>query len=209
MITLWGRTNSINVQKVLWVLDHLKIPYQRIDAGLQFGVNNSPEFLAMNPNGKIPLIKDGETTVWESQAICKYLCNITPGQTLYPTDAPSRAHVDQWLDWAIGSLYPSMSFVFQQLIRTPEAQRNLARIEEERKKTVDCFKLLNQHLQGRKFIVGEQMTLADIVISAATYRCDTIHVISVDSPECAGLKPWFATMREQAEYKRWVEIPLS
>ncbi len=209
MITLWGRTNSINVQKVLWVLDHLQIPYQRIDAGLQFGVNNSPEFLAMNPHGKIPLIKDGDTTVWESNAICKYLCNITAGQTLYPTDAASRAQVDQWLDWAIGTLYISMGFVFQQLIRTPEAQRNPVRIEEERKKTVDALKVLNQYLQGRQFIVGNEMTLADIIMSAATYRCDGIGVVSIDGPECAGLKPWFSAMREQPEFKRWVQIPLT
>lgn len=209
MITLWGRTNSINVQKVLWVLDHLKIPYQRIDAGLQFGVNSSPDFLAMNPNGKIPLIKDGDTTVWESQAICRYLCNVTPGQTLYPTDAASRAQVDQWLDWAIGTLYVSMGIVFLQLVRTPEAQRNLARIEEESKKTADAFRVLNQHMAGRQFVVGNAMTLADIVLSAATYRCAGLHVIQLDQPECAAIAPWFSHMKAQPEFKRWVEIPLT
>lgn len=208
MITLWGRTNSINVQKVLWVLDHLKIPYQQINAGLQFGVNTSPEFLTMNPNGKVPLIKDGDVTVWESHAICRYLCVTTPGQTLYPNDAAGRAQVDQWLDWALGTLYICMGFVFQQLVRVPEAQRNLPRIEEERKKTVDAFKLLNQHMQGRSFLVGHQMTLADIVLCAATYRCLELKLIA-DDADFANLKSWYSVMRQQPEFKRWVEIPLT
>jgi glutathione S-transferase len=209
MITLWGRTNSINVQKVLWVLDHLKVPYERIDAGLQFGVNNSPEFLAMNPNGKIPLINDGGAFVWESHAICKYVCNVTPGQTLYPTDPAPRGQVDQWLDWALGTLYVPMGIVFLQLVRTPEAQRNPARIEEESKKTVDAFRVLNQHMAGRQFVVGSAITLADIVLSAATYRCAGLGVIQLDGPDCSAIQPWFAHMKEQPEFKRWVEIPLT
>ncbi len=209
MIKLYGRTNSINVQKVLWVLDHLKIPYEQINAGMQFGVNNTPEFLAMNPNGKVPLIQDGNTTVWESHAICKYLCNITPNQTLYPVTAVDRAHVDQWLDWAIGTLYLSMNFVFQQMVRTPEAQRNAARIEEERKKTVDAFHLLNQHLSGRSFVVGSSMTLADIVLSAAAYRSNALGIITIDSPALSSLQSWFSTIRQQPEFKHWVEIPLT
>jgi len=209
MITLWGRANSINVQKVLWVLDHLKIPYQQIDAGLKFGVNTTPEYLAMNPHGKIPLIKNGDALVWESQAICRYLCNITDGQTLYPTDAATRAQVDQWLDWAIGTLYVSMGVVFLQLVRTPEAQRNLARVNEESTKTVDAFRVLSQHLQGRRSIVGNHLTLADIVISAATYRCFALTIISRDDPSIIGLMPWYDQMVQAPEFKRWVEIPLS
>jgi glutathione S-transferase len=209
MITLYGRTNSINVQKVLWVLDHLKIPYTQVNAGMQFGVNNTPEFLSKNPNGKVPLLQDGDTAVWESHAICKYLCNITNGQSLYPVNAAERAAVDQWLDWAIGTLYVSMGIVFLQLVRTPEAQRNMARVDEESKKTVDAFRVLNAHMAGRRFIAGQHMTLADIVLSAATYRCAALKIIHLDHPECAAIKPWYELMRHQEEFKKWVEIPLT
>ncbi len=75
MITLWGRNNSTNVKKVRWVLEELDLPYEQILAGLEFGLNHDPEYLAMNPNGLVPLLKDDATGVvlWESNTIIRYL----------------------------------------------------------------------------------------------------------------------------------------
>jgi glutathione S-transferase len=75
MITLWGRNNSTNVKKVRWVLEELDLPYQQILAGLEFGLNHDPAYLAMNPNGLVPLLKDETTDIvlWESNTIIRYL----------------------------------------------------------------------------------------------------------------------------------------
>ena len=96
MITIWGRANSVNVQKVLWCCDELVLPFQRIDAGGPFGHLNEPSYLAMNPNGKIPTISDGNFVLWESNAILRYLAmEYGPSSLLYPTDPKVRASIER------------------------------------------------------------------------------------------------------------------
>lgn len=98
MIRLWGRNNSMNVQKVLWTLDELGLRYERLDAGMQFGINNTPDYLQKNPNGKVPLLEDDGYAIWESQAICRYLCNQYQGSQLYPwTRRPGGRLTSGWI----------------------------------------------------------------------------------------------------------------
>ena len=97
---IWGRLNSINVQKVLWLCEDLKIPFERTDAGMQYGVNKTQSYLQLNPNGLVPVIKDNELVLWESHAILRYLSkkhDVT--DILYPKSADQSAKIDQWLDW--------------------------------------------------------------------------------------------------------------
>ncbi len=208
-ITLWGRTNSMNVQKVLWVLDALGLPYQRIDAGMQFGVNNTPEYLAMNPNGKIPLLRDGDFTIWESSAICRYLCNKYQSEALYPRDAQARALVDQWIDWAGTTLFGSLSTVFWQTLRVPEAQRDMKKVQEESGKVVSAVEIMNQQLSKTAFLAGAQFTLADLSVAAAIFRCLGLGLIKENNPQLAPLLAWFGRLRQAPEFKRWVEQPLT
>jgi glutathione S-transferase len=91
MLKIWGRTNSINVQKVLWRCGELNINYERIDAGLQFGVNNTPEYKAMNPNALVPTINDDGLILWESQAIVRYLARKHGLGSLCPSDPKACA----------------------------------------------------------------------------------------------------------------------
>ena len=99
MLKIWGRTNSINVQKVLWTCAELDLPFERIDAGMQFGVNNTPEFKAMNPNGLVPLINDDGFLLWESHAIVRYLARKHGLGTLCPADPREAADADRWMEW--------------------------------------------------------------------------------------------------------------
>src|ERR1700761_4265777 len=102
MLTIWGRANSVNVQKVLWCCDELKLAYERIDAGLQFGRNNEPGYLEMNPMGRVPTLVDGDFVLWESNSIIRYLAmQYGATATLYPADPKVRASADRWLDWAL------------------------------------------------------------------------------------------------------------
>jgi len=86
MLRLWGRTSSINVRKVLWTLQELGVPFERIDAGLAYGHNHTPDYLAKNPNALVPLLEDGDFTLWESNAMVRYLCAKHAAATLYPDD---------------------------------------------------------------------------------------------------------------------------
>jgi len=208
-ITLWGRLNSMNVQKVLWVLDRLQLNYERIDAGMQFGVNNTPEYLALNPNGKVPLLKDGNTVVWESQAICRYLCNQYGGDALYPVDARQRAAVDQWIDWASCGIIGSLSLVFWQLVRTPEDKRDPAKIAEETAKTLASLKVLSQSLGNKTYLANERLSLADIVLVPVVYRCFGLKLISRDDSSLGPVTQWFDRVSSEPEYKKWMSAPLT
>src|SRR6201992_845319 len=106
-IIIWGRVNSVNVQKVLWCLHELDLTYERIDAGMAFGRNHEPEYLAMNPNGRVPTLVDGNCVLWESNSIMRYLVRAyRPQSPLYPQVPKVRAGVDRWLDWTLSTLQP-------------------------------------------------------------------------------------------------------
>ncbi len=209
MIKLWGRTNSMNVQKVLWVLDDLGLAYERIDAGMQYGVNNTAEYLRMNPNGKIPLIKDGDLAVWESHAICRYLCNKAGSQKLYPQDPQARAPIDQWIDWALSTLIGPLSTVFWILVRTPAEKRDPAKLKEESSKLLGALEILNTGLTNRSFIASDHFSLADLILAAPVYRCIKLDSFDHQSEHFAPLMAWYAKVRTQPGFKRWVEIELT
>jgi glutathione S-transferase len=99
MIKIWGRSTSLNVQKVLWCCVELGIAFQRIDWGGPFGGNDDPAYLEMNPNGRVPTIEDGDKIVWESNTILRYLCAVHGGARLHPPDAYRRSEVERWMDW--------------------------------------------------------------------------------------------------------------
>jgi glutathione S-transferase len=131
-ITIWGRANSVNVQKVLWCLRELDLIYERIDAGMAFGKNGEPEYLAMNPNGRVPTLVDGDFVLWESNSIMRYLVRAyRPQSTLYPQAPKVRAGVDRWLDWTLSTLQPVDRPVFWALVRTPIEKRDMTAIQRD------------------------------------------------------------------------------
>jgi glutathione S-transferase len=131
-LTVWGRVNSVNVQKVLWCLSELDLAYERIDAGLAFGRNHEPDYLAMNPNGRIPTLVDGDFVLWESNSIMRYLALAYGRQLpLYPQAPKLRASVDRWLDWTLSTLQPVERPVFWGLVRTPVEARDMAAIQKD------------------------------------------------------------------------------
>ena len=129
-LTIWGRANSVNVQKVLWCLRELDLGYDRIDAGMQFGKNNEAEYLAMNPNGRVPTLIDGDFVLWESNSVMRYLC-MAHGRNspIYPQAPRQRAAVDRWLDWTLSTLQPVDRPVFWALVRTPPDKREMVHIQ--------------------------------------------------------------------------------
>src|SRR5437899_6349013 len=162
MLKLWGRINSINVQKVLWALAELKVPYERTDAGLQFGVVNEPFYRRMNPNGRVPTIEDDGFVLWESNAIVRYLSEKHGAGTLWPNDLRQRADADRWMDWATSTVAPAITPVFWGLIRTPAEKRDLKAIEEGVEKLSQAFQALEQAVQSRVHISVWKLSMGDI-----------------------------------------------
>lgn len=170
MLTVWGRINSMNVQKVLWTLAELGLPYRRIDAGMKFGVNDTPEYKAMNPTGLVPTIDDDGYVLWESNAIVRYLAARHAPGTLYPEALQARFRAERWMDWQAVAFNTAITPIFLGLIRTPEAQRDPAAIEAARGKTEACLAILDAELAGRPYLNGDAFTVADIPAGAAASR---------------------------------------
>lgn len=200
MIKLWGRANSVNVQKVLWCLDELRLPYERIDAGLQYGRNDQPEYLSMNPNGRVPTLEDGDFVLWESNSILRYLTmQYGPASGLYP-DAPKlRASIDRWLDWALSSLQPAERPVFWGMVRTPPAQRNMVELQAAADQVGLLWLMLDAHLKGRAFVEGDAFTIADIVM--AVYCRRFLELDGIQRPDTPNLRAWYDGMKTRTPFQ--------
>ena len=171
---LWGRTNSINVQKILWCLHELGLKegadYERIDAGLQFGVVNTPEFLALNPNGLVPTLQDESLVLWESNAILRYLARKYDQGNRFPSDMNSQASADKWLDWQLTTFWPTMRPPFLGLTRIPEQERNYDQIRKDYETASGQLAILNHTLESHLYCAGNRFSLADIVLGLCVNR---------------------------------------
>jgi glutathione S-transferase len=208
MITIWGRTNSVNVQKLLWLCDEISLSYNRIDAGLQFGRNTEPGYLAMNPMGKVPTLVDGDYVLWESNSILRYLAMQYGGPSpLYPADPKARASVDRWLDWSLSTLQPAERPVFWGVVRTPEGERDSAKVAADVAKVAEVWKVLDVQLEGRSYIEGESFTIADIVLGAFAKRWFGLPGIA--RPPMPNLERWYALIATRSGFNRYVDVELS
>ncbi|WP_322060746.1 glutathione S-transferase [Paraburkholderia sp. J63] len=208
MIKIWGRPNSVNVQKVLWCCDELVLPFERIDAGGPFGHLDDPAYLAMNPNGKIPTLVDGNFVLWESNAILRYLAmEYGPSSLLYPADPKVRASIERWLDWSIGTLAPAERPLFLALVRTPPEKRDPAKIAADVQSVAALWTLLDHHLQGRFFLENERFSLADIVLGAFARRWFGLE--GVERPALPNLERWYQRLAQRQGFRKYIDLPLT
>ncbi len=209
MLKIWGRTNSVNVQKVLWCCDELGVAYERVDAGREFGIVNTPEYRRNNPNGKIPTIEDGELVLWESNAIVRYLCARHEAGGLWSADPAVRAPLEAWMDWCSTTLWPALEPAFRGLIRTPPAQRDTAEIERALRDSAAAASILDAALARGPYLGGAAFTMADIPVGCAVWRWFALPVEQVIArPEFPRLRAWFDRLGERAPYRTHVMQPL-
>ena len=205
MLTIWGRANSVNVKKALWAAEELRLQYERIDAGLQYGINKTPEYLAMNPTGLVPTMRDGDFVLWESHTIVRYLCAKHATGTLCPADPRERADAERWMDWAF-TFQGAMRNVFWGLIRTPPEKRDPKAIEEGRQRSAELLAIPERVLAGRRYITGERFTMGDIPLGCEVQRWMRV---PIDRPRFPNLEAWFERLRERAPFGKWVDVPLT
>ena len=205
MLKIWGRVNSVNVKKALWALEELGLKYQRIDAGMQFGVTKTPEYLKMNPNALVPTIEDDGFVLWESHSIVRYLAAKHGAGTLCPSDARSRADAERWMDWAF-TFQNAMRNVFWGLIRTPPEKRDAKAIEEGRKRSAELLAIPESVLSQRPYIAGASFTMGDIPLGCEVQRWMRV---PMERPAFPNVQAWFERLRERAAFRKIVDIPLS
>jgi glutathione S-transferase len=206
MMKIWGRTNSINVQKVLWCCAELGLEYERVDAGMAFGVNDTPEYKAMNPNGLVPTIDDGGFILWESHAIVRYLARKHGSGTLWPNDARAAADADRWMEWYSTTLWLNLRPIFHNLVRTPVEKRNMGEVEEARKRLAANFGILDKHLAGRDYLAGQSFTVADIPMGVASYRWFNL---PLERPAMANVERWYQRLCARPAFKQHCMLPLT
>jgi glutathione S-transferase len=207
-LNIWGRANSVNVQKVLWCLAELDLAYHRIDAGMAFGRNDEADYLAINPNGRVPTLVDGDFVLWESNSIMRYLAlAYAPVSPIYPTAPKRRAAVDRWLDWTLSTIQPVDRPVFWALVRTPVERRDMVAIQRDVDAEAVQWRILDAQLASRRFVEGDDFTIADIALGAYARRW--LGVEGVTKPRLAHLDRWFAELGSRPGFLQFVAPPMS
>jgi glutathione S-transferase len=206
VLKIWGRTNSVNVKKVLWAAEELGLKYERIDAGLQFGVNKTPAYLKMNPTGLVPTIEDDGFVLWESHSIVRYLAAKHGAGELWPTDLRQRAEAERWMDWTYSFQKEFQRPIFWPLVRTPPEKRDLSAIEAARKICAELLQIPERYLGDRPYLGGSRLTIADIPLGC--------HVqlwmrLPLERPAQPNLKAWFERLCERPAFRRVVDTALS
>jgi glutathione S-transferase len=206
MLKIWGRANSVNVRKVLWCCEELGLPFERTDAGMQYGVVNTPEYRRLNPNGLVPTIEDDSFVLWESHAIVRYLSAKHGAGKLWPEDLRVRADADRWMDWAGGSFLPAFRPVFWGMVRTPAEQRDMKAINEGAKKCGELAGYVDAALAGRAFIAGGQLTMGDIPLGCHLHLWLSL---PLERPAYANLAAWHKRLLERPAFDKWVNTKIS
>ncbi len=206
MIRVWGRPNSINVQKVMWTIAELDLAHERIDAGGTFGRLDTAEYARLNPNRKIPVIEDGSTVVWESNAIVRYLAAAYGRGDLWPEEAAARAEADRWMDWQLTELAPLLHPIFWGLVRTPAERRDEEAVARAARAIGPLWRILDDRLSGRPFVGGGKFTMGDVPVGCAYWRYRNL---AVPKPELPALERWLARLAERPGYRTHVMLPLS
>ncbi|WP_282610327.1 glutathione S-transferase family protein [Pelagibius sp. Alg239-R121] len=204
MLKIWGRRTSSNVQKVMWLVAELGLEHERIDAGGKFGGLDTPEFRQLNPHGRIPVLEDGETVVWESHAILRYLAAASGDGRFWPADPALRAQSDQWIEWTQTGLQRSFMDLFWGYYRTPEPERDPAFVKSALERTNSDFQLLDKLIAGREYLVGDSLSLSDIPAGTTLYRYFEMEILR---PSLPNIEAWYTRLQKSQAYRDHVMVP--
>ncbi len=204
MLKIHGRATSINVQSVMWAVAELGLEHQRIDVGGAFGGTDEPDFLKKNPMGLVPVMEDGNVTLFESQSILRYLFARHGTEDLWPSDPVTRAPVDQWMEWAKTHVSPVVTYkIFWQFVRTTAAERDHARIAEGEAELKKLMGIAEAEIARHGWLAGPDMTLADISFGVLLYRYFTVPFARAELPE---LKRYYDRLSQRPAYVEHVMV---
>ncbi|MEZ2220534.1 glutathione S-transferase family protein [Rhizobium sp. RCC_161_2] len=205
MLTVWGRKSSSNVQALMWCIGELGLDYKRIDAGFTYGVVDTPEFLAMNPNGTVPVLRDGDSEpLWETGAILRYLAEQYAAEDFWPKEPGRRVKIDKWAEWA--KLNVALNFtapVFWRVVRTARALRDDAAISAALALLGKKFDIAETQLEQHRFLAGEKLTLADIQFGHVLYR---YFDIDIPRPPRPRLERYYRNLTERPAFQEHVMV---
>lgn len=204
MLKIWGRDNSNNVRKVLWLAEEIGLAYEHIPAGGAFGRVDELAFRAMNPNGLVPCIDDDGFVLWESNAILRYLA--AKHDRFWPHDPQERATGDKWMDFANGTFLPAFRDAFLGLVRTPPEKRDHAAIENSLEKATQKLKIVSAALEKTPYLSGPDLGLGDIAFGGFIY---TWFNLPAKRPDLPAVKDWYERLQQRPAYRKAVMTSLA
>jgi glutathione S-transferase len=205
MLRVWGRRSSFNVQKVMWLIGEPGLAHEHIDAGGGFGTLDTPDFLAMNPHGRIPVIRDGDVIVWESHAILR-LSGGTPWRGTILARRSGCPRAGSTAGWTgrirrySRTSWSACSGDFTGCRKTSETGRR----STPRWRCANDFAKLDRLLEGRTFLLGEALTLADITAGTSPYR---YFELEIERPPLLQVEHWYRALREREPFRTHIMIP--
>jgi glutathione S-transferase len=208
MLKLWGRNTSSNVQKVLWALAEMKVPFERIDAGGAFGKTTEPFYVAMNPNSRVPTLEEEDGfTMWESNSIIRYLAAKHSASVLEPADLKLRARAQMWMDWQLAVMGPAITPAFWQLIRTPADKRDAKAIATSKEQSIAAAKIMDGQLGRTAYMAGDAFSYGDIPVGIMIYR---YMQLIPERPPTPDLDRWYTAISSRSAFREQVAaVPLS
>ena len=206
MIRILGRPNSVNVQKVMWAAAEIGVSVDQHNIGGVFGGNTTDDYLAKNPNGRVPTLVDGDFVLWESHAIVRYLSEVHGTTPWYPESAEDRGLCSQWMDWYTAHVHPAMTVIFWQLIRTSDEERDNAAVAKAVTDVAHEWAILDKHLGNHAYILGDELTMGDVPLGCAAYRW---HTMDIERTNLPNLKRWWDSLAARNAYKEHVMLPLT
>ena len=217
MLTIWGRPTSARTQKVLWALAETGIGFEMIlasgtmgpngsvDKGNEpYGVVDTPEYRAMNPNGTVPPIKDGDFTLWESNSVIQYLAMKYAPEPLFGDDLETFASASRWMDWEGNMFLPHQHTLVMHLVRLPPEERDPAQVEAARQALLRPLKIIDSQLAKTSFISGERFTMGDIPIGIRVHRW---FLFDLETPDFPNLSRWYEVIRQRPGFLQHIADP--
>jgi glutathione S-transferase len=207
MLKVWGRKNSSNVRKVLWCIEELALEYERAEAGGTFGVVDSPEYRALNPNGRVPMLEDGGFVLWESNVIVRYLSAEYGSDTSwYQDDNRVRAQADKWMDWTTSSFAGAFRDVFWGILRTPAEQQDWVKINASIKTCAELLVIPDQALAEKPYLSGDEIGMGDIPLGSFIYAW---FEMPIERPSMPHLEAWYERLKLRPAYRNAVMTALT
>jgi glutathione S-transferase len=205
MLTIWGRSDSSNVQAVVWAVGELGLAYERRDVGHRFGGLDTPEFAALNPNRLIPVLRDGAgEPIWETGAILRYLAARYGSELFWPRDPVARADVDKWAEWAKVSVAAAFTGpVFWAVVRTPPSRRDPAALGRALATLGQWLEIADARLERSAFLASDAFTLADVSFGSLLYRYFELEIARRDLP---ALGRYYGRLRERPAFQEHVMV---
>ncbi|MCU1729068.1 glutathione S-transferase [Pseudomonas sp. 7P_10.2_Bac1] len=207
MLKVWGRKNSSNVRKVLWCIEELALAYEREEAGGAFGVVDSPEYRALNPNGRVPLLEDDGFVLWESNVIVRYIAAQYGSDTSwYQNDNRVRAQADKWMDWTTSSFAVAFRDVFWGILRTPAEQQDWVKINASIKACAELLVIADEALSEKPYLSGDEIGMGDIPLGSFIYAW---FEMPIERPPLPHLEAWYERLKLRPAYRNAVMTALT